>query len=83
MGDSAKTTFRKAWQVWKSFAHRLGKIQTTIIVSLFYFLVVGLVWLVSFLLRKDLLNVRRRNRPTFWVSKEPMEVSWERAKRMF
>jgi hypothetical protein len=29
------------WAMWKSFAHRIGNVQARIILSLFYFVVLG------------------------------------------
>jgi len=51
--------FLKAlWEGWKRIAHRIGVVQTAIMMTVFYFLILGPVSLISLLLRKDMLHMR-------------------------
>lgn len=34
-----KKVFRNIWEGWKKFAHAFGRVQTAIILTLFYFLI--------------------------------------------
>jgi len=34
-----KTLFKKIWESWKRFAHRVGRAQTVILITIFYFLI--------------------------------------------
>ena len=47
------------WQGWKRIAHKIGVVQTFIIMTVFYFLVIGPSALIAALLGKDLLRIRR------------------------
>jgi len=51
---------RALWAGWKAFAHRLGVINTFIILTVFYFVVIGISALIMFVTRRDLLGIRRR-----------------------
>ena len=74
---------QKIWAFWKRFAHRLAIIQTTIILTLFYFLMIGIFALAAKLLRKDLLDKRWRKNKSFWKEKEKMLATLEAARRQF
>lgn len=36
-----KKFLKKAWEGWKKIAHRIGRFQTMLLLSLFYFLVIA------------------------------------------
>jgi hypothetical protein len=65
---------------WKSFAHRLGRIQTWIILSLLYFLVVPVFSLIRF---KDPLGYAVGEPDTWWEEMEPVDENLEDAGRRF
>ncbi len=46
---------RTVWKYWKKFAHRIGIINTHVLLFLFYFLIFGPFALVLKLFRSDLL----------------------------
>lgn len=68
---------------WKKFARRLAIIQTTIILSLFYFLMLGILAVVIKFLRKDLLDKKWKKNKSFWMEKEKVSIDMESAKRQF
>jgi hypothetical protein len=68
---------------WKLFAKKLAAVQTAIILSIIYFLGVGIVAIFINLLRKDLLNKRSFKSANFWVNKEKDEITIERAHQQF
>ncbi len=72
----------KIWAFWKKLARRLAIVQTTIILTLFYFLMIGIFALVIKLLRKDLLDKKWKKNKSFWKDKK-MLVTLENAKRQF
>jgi len=74
---------QKIWSFWKKFAHRLAIIQTTIILTLFYFLMIGVFALVAKLLGKDLLDKKWKQNKSFWKEKEKPAVAIENARRQF
>lgn len=75
--------WKRIWFFWKKLAHRLAIIQTTIILTLFYFLMLGVFALVIKLLRKDLLDKRWKKNRSFWKDKGKVLVTMESAKRQF
>jgi hypothetical protein len=69
---------------WMRFAEVLGMISTTIILSVFFFLVLTPVGLVARLFRKDPLDLDWKNRrATYWVDREPTEPTLERYEKQY
>jgi hypothetical protein len=58
------------WAGWKYFAHILGVINTHIIMLILYFVLFGLVALILFILRKDLLERKKHEKGSFWHPRE-------------
>ncbi len=73
----------KIWAFWKRFARKLAIIQTTVILTIFYFLVMGIFAAVIKLLRKDLLDKKWKQNKSFWKEKEKTFPTLESAKRQF
>ena len=65
---------------WKAFAHRLGRIQTWIILSLLYFLVVPLFSLIRI---RDPLGYTLGEPDSWWEEMEPVDEKMEEAGRRF
>ena len=58
---------RSLWALWKKVAHRIGVVNSTILLFLFYFLILGPFALLVRLFRPDLLHTRaRRNEVSYW-----------------
>jgi hypothetical protein len=74
---------RKLWAWWKAFAHVLGQIQTTILLSLVYLIAIGPIALVSRLIGRDLLGLRRSDNPSYWHPLPEVTASVERALKQF
>lgn len=75
---------KKLFQKWKSFALKVSKVQTIIVLSLIYFLVIGPSSLILFLLGKDFLRLRSKSESSFWVEREKSaEKDLKRALRQF
>ena len=55
--------------LWSKFGLLLGKIVSPIVMSLVFFLVVTPTGLIMKLLRKDLLNLKKNNKSTYWIKK--------------
>ena len=68
---------------WMAFAHALAVVNTTIILSIVYLLLIGPSWLVMKLRRKDLLDRKVEAAPTFWRTKEPIKHTLEQSRRQF
>jgi len=62
--------FNKIWQRWKRIAKTVAKVNSYIILTLFYFLIIGPVALI-----KKIINLFSKKVPeeSYWVSKEPKQ----------
>ena len=69
---------KKLWQGWKKFAHKLGIVQTYIVVTLFYCLIVPFFSLIRL---QNPLRLRQPDGHSFWIERKPTGNSLERAKR--
>ncbi len=68
------TVLRALYRAWMAFARALGRINTVLVLTLIYFLVLPVFSLLRF---KDPLRLRR-GRPTRWLERPPVERSLER-----
>jgi|GEM_PF-1900289 len=64
-----------AYRLWMGFAHILGKINTAILLTVFYFLLIGTAKLFLILTRKDLLDSRWKDRSSYWKKREHFEAT--------
>lgn len=62
---------------WMAFAHVLGKINTAILLTLFYFLFMGMAKLLTLLLGKDLLDSQWRDRSSYWKDRKDFRADRE------
>ena len=53
-----KEFLKKAWEGWKKIAHRIGRFQTMLLISLFYFLVIAPLGLLFRLFGWDPLETK-------------------------
>lgn len=60
---------RKLWKGWKAIAHRIGKVQTFLLMTLFYILILGPIAVVLRVLGKRPLQYRNKDTQTYWHSK--------------
>jgi hypothetical protein len=76
-------SFNTLYKCWMKFARILGRIQTALILSLIYFIGVGTIAIISFLFRKDFLDKRLGDEPSFWRSRVSTLQTLENCKRQF
>ena len=62
---------RAIWVGWKRLAHALGVVNRTLLLTVFYWVIVDLINLGLRLLRVDLLDRRLRPEPSYWRPKAP------------
>ena len=74
---------KRLWSGWKRVAVKIAVVQTTIILTLLYVVMIGATALVAFLFRRDFLQKRRRQLPTFWNHLEATTPDIERYKHQF
>jgi hypothetical protein len=81
--DQLKTIgqFLKRW--WMAFAHALGWVNTRVILTIFYLVIIGIPAIVLKLIRKDLLHRKYLTDSSYWISKEPMKHTLDEARHQF
>ena len=73
-----KNILSKIWAGWKKFAHILGRVNTEIILFLFYFLIFTPFGLAAKLFGHDPLNKRKRGQSN-WRETSSGEFDREKA----
>jgi hypothetical protein len=71
----------KKW--WMLFAHALGWVNTRILLSIFYLIILAIPAIILRLLRRDPLRRSFHNGVTYWQEKPQLDHSMDRAKRQF
>lgn len=59
---------------WKIIARKIGLIQTFFILSIIYFLVIGITSLFTRLLGMNLLDKRISGGPTYWLKRDDIKA---------
>ena len=71
------------WQGWKKFAHVLGIVNTTILLTLTSLLIIAVAAIFSRIFGADLLDRRMKPRPSYWHDREAADASLEAVRRQF
>lgn len=74
---------RKLNSWWMTFAHALGWVNTRILLTVFYFVILAIPALILKLIRKDLLRRAFEDRASYWDDKPVIKHSLEQAKHQF
>src|SRR4051812_13246644 len=74
---------RSFHRVWMGFAYALGYVNSRIILTLFYFLVVVPYGLVSRLVGRDPLVLRQKKRGSYWTPRPQTRPTKEQFERLF
>lgn len=81
--STVRKILSKIWAAWKRFAHVIGRFQTAVAVTLFYFLILSPAGLLGRLVGWDPLDSRasKRRRSTNWKPVVPEEPDLESLRR--
>jgi hypothetical protein len=71
------------WRGWTKFAHGLGIVNTKILLTLTYFIVIAVVAILTRLFGRDLLDRRIKPRETYWHEHDQEPVTLETCRRQF
>lgn len=73
----AWNVYKRAWQVWKDIAHKIGNFQARVILSIFYGILVLPFGLAARMFSDPL---RIKNRPEQWLDhpSEAYDLEWAR-----
>ena len=72
-----------AYRGWMAFAHALGYVNTKVLLTVFYIVIIGPAWLVCTILRVDLLGSRWGRSGTLWRVKLPTEQTLDATRHQF
>ena len=76
--------YRRFYDGWMAIVGRFAFVQTLVILSLFYAVLIGPFGLGAALLRRDLLDTRRLREPgSAWNEAETAKPDLERAQHQF
>jgi hypothetical protein len=79
-----KSFLNRIKTLWLSFALKLAKVNTVILLSLVYFIVIGCMALIARILGKDLLQKRiNSHKATYWRLRVTTEPTINRNKFQF
>ena len=80
-------SFRKIGRMlhkwWMAFAHALAVVNTTLLLTVVYILLIGPFSIVARMLGKDLLKHRIDRRGSFWNPKEPVAHTLDQTRHQF
>jgi hypothetical protein len=78
-----KQFFSLLWRGWKKFAHVLGIVQTRILLTVAYFVILMIAAVVRIITRADLLDRKMDKRPTYYHVREPFKDTLQTVRRTF
>ncbi|RME52234.1 MAG: hypothetical protein D6795_06950 [Deltaproteobacteria bacterium] len=78
-----KQTGKRLWAAWMAFAHLVGRVNTAVLLTLFFFLALGPYALLLRLVGKRFSDRRFDVGGTNWVAKERKAQTLEAYRRPF
>lgn len=78
-----KKFFSLVWRGWMKFAHAIGWVNTRILLTVSYFVVIALAWIATRLKGADLLDRRMAKRPSYYRDRTPYKDTLETCRRQF
>ena len=74
--------FKLIWRGWMKFAHVLGWINTRILLTITYFVVIAIAWISTQLSRADLLD-KRPGKAVHYHDRKPFKDTVASCRRQF
>lgn len=68
-GNTWVKPFKVLYRGWMKIAHAIGKVNTLLLLTIFYFLILGIAKLIVLILRKDLLGLRQKG-SSYWKERK-------------
>lgn len=75
--------FKKIYRAWMKFAHALGWVNTRIILTLVYILMITPLSFIFKLLGKDPMKRKLGAEDSYWIQRESKAFDRERYRRQF
>ena len=77
------TLLRKIYKVWMKFAHALGWVNTRIILTLVYLLIMTPLALIFKVVGKDPMNRKFGGQDSYWIKRESNAFDRDSYRRQF
>ena len=78
-----KRFFKAIWRGWKWFAHKLGVFNTKVLLTIMYFIIIGIFSIIFRIIGRDLLDRKFKKEDSLWRAHDDLEPDLENAKRQF
>ncbi len=75
--------FKVIYNGWMKVVKVIGRVQTVILLTLIYFIGVGLIGIIFFILRRDMLGKKLKKGLSFWRGRQSLKSDLESSKRLF
>ena len=75
--------FSLLWRGWKKFAHILGIVNTKILLTITYFILLSVAALIRTMARADLLDRKMDKKPSYYHNREPFKDTIQSVRRTF
>lgn len=75
--------YKSLYHTWMKFAHILGWVNTRIILTIIYFVIITPLSLIFKLVGKDPMNRYFDNVGSYWIKRESREFRQDRYRRLF
>ena len=78
-----RKVLKNIWEAWKRLAHKIGRVQTIILLTIFYFIIIVPLGSVFLVFSWDPLRVHRRSRKaqSNWLEVDTGEPDLESMRR--
>ena len=67
----------------KAFVKKIGRAQSALLLTVFYYTIFGIVALLIRCVKRDLLGVSWSKKDSYWLERERIDLDIERFKRQF
>lgn len=75
---------KSLYNLWRRLGKFLTRIIAWVVLFFFYFLVIGLFSIfIRLILRRDFLNKRFADAPTFWIDREKIDMNLQNCRQQF
>lgn len=78
-----KTFFSLIWRGWKTFAHALGVVNTKILLTVSYFVIIALGSIIPRIFGVDFIDKKWKRKASYWHDRETADVSLDACRRQF
>ena len=75
--SNLKAGLKTLYRLWMKLAHAIGRVNTAILLTLFYFIFFGFARLITLIAGKDLMDSRWKDRESYWRPRKDFKADRE------